>query len=151
MPQLEPTAVYPNCHQCGFQRGLSSLDTSFVLQETVNLYMERSDCTTVAFLDSSKAFDTVWHTGLLFKLSEIGISPKVWMILDKIYNNAKSCVLVNSIYSRTFRQIRGLCQGSMLARKLYVLYINELLNKLTRMKKRFVYSRCTHSMSNTSG
>ena len=137
MPQLETPAMYPNSHQCGFQRGLSSVDTSFVLQETINHYRERSDCTSVAFLDSSKAFDTVWHTGLLFKLSEIGISPKVWMILDKIYNNAKSCVLVNSIYSRTFRQIRGLCQGSMLAPKLYVLYINELLNKLTRMKKGF--------------
>ena len=105
-----------------------------MLQETINHYRERSDCTSVAFLDSSKAFDTVWHTGLLFKLSEIGTSPKVCMILDKIYNNAKSCVLVNSIYSRTFRQIRGLCQGSMLAPKLYVIYINELLNKLTRMK-----------------
>ena len=57
------------------------------------------------------------------------------MILDKIYTNAKSCVLVNSIYSRTFRQIRGLCQSSILATKLYVLYINELLNNLTRIKK----------------
>ena len=73
--------------------------------------MERS----IAFLDSSKAFDTVWHTGLLFKLSEIGISPRVWMILDKIYNNAKSCVLVNRIYSRSIRQVKGLYQGSMLA------------------------------------
>ena len=122
--QLEATAVYPNSHQCGFQRGLSSIDTSIVLQETINHYRERSDCTSVAFLDSSKALDTVWHTGLLFKLSEMGISPKVWMIMDKIYNNAKSRVLVNSIYSRTFRQIRGLCQDSMLAPKLYVLYIN---------------------------
>ena len=104
--QLEATAVYPNSHQCGFHRGLYSLDTSFVLQETINHYMEGGDCTSVTFLDSLKAFDTVWHTGLLFKLSVIGISPKVWMILDKIYNNAKSYVLVKSIYSRTFRQIR---------------------------------------------
>ena len=146
MPQLEATAVYPNSHQCGFQRGLSSLDTSFVLQETSNHYRERNDSTSVAFVDSSKAFDT----GLFFKLSEIGICPKVWMTWDKIYNNAKSCVLVNSVYYRTFRQIRGLCQGSILAPTLYVLYIIELLKKLTRMKKRFLYSRYTHSMSNTS-
>ena len=131
MPQLEATAVYPNSHQCGFQRGVSSLDTSFVLQETINHYRERS----VAFVDSSKAFDKVWHTLVFFKLSQIGICPKVWMTLDQIYNNAKSCILVNSVYSRTFRQIRGLCQGSMLAPILYVLYINELLKKLTRMKK----------------
>jgi hypothetical protein len=135
MPQLEATAVYPNNHQCGFQRGLSSLDTSFMLQETINHYKERGDRTSVAFLDSSKAFDTVWHTGLMFKLSEIGIAPKIWMILDNIYSNAKSCVLVNNIYSQNFRQFRGLCQGSMLAPKLYVLYINELLNTLSKSKK----------------
>ena len=135
MPQLESYAMHPNNHQCGFQRGLSSTDTSFVLQETINHYKERGDCTTVAFLDSSKAFDTVWHTGLMFKLSEIGISLKIWMILDNIYRNAKSCVFVNNIHSRSFRQFRGLCQGSMLAPKLYVLYINELLNKLNKSKK----------------
>ena len=123
MPQLEATAVYPNSHQCGFQRALSSLDTSFVLQETINHCRERNDCTSVAFVDSAKTFDTVWHTGVFFKLSEIGISLKVSMIL------------VNSVYSRTFRQIRGLFQGSMLAPTSHVLYINEMLNKITRMKK----------------
>ena len=135
MPQLQTNAVYPNNHQCGFQRGLSSLDTSFVVQETINHYKERSDCVSVAFLDSSKAFDTVWHTGLMFKLSQIGISPKIWMVLDNIYSNANSRVLVNNIYSRNFRQFRGLCQGSILSPKLYVLYINELLDMLNKSKK----------------
>ena len=101
-----------------------------------NTNCERNDCISVAFFDSSKAFDTVCDTGIFFKLSEIGISPKVWMILDEIYSNAKSCVLRNSVYSRTFRQIRGLCQGRMLAPTLYVLYIIELLKKLTRMKQK---------------
>jgi len=135
MPQLTSSADYPNNHQCGFQKGLSSLDASFVLQETINHYKERSDGTCVAFLDSSKAFDTVWHVGLLHKLSEIGIPPKVWLILDKIYSNARSCVLVNNIYSRFFRQQRGLCQGSILSPKLYVLFINDLLHKLSYSKK----------------
>ena len=139
MPQLEATAVYPNSQQCGFQRGLSSLDTSCVLQKRINHCRRRNDCTSVAFVDSSQTFDTVWHTGVFFKLSEIGISLNVSMIL------------VNSVYSRTFRQIRGLFQGRILASTSYVLYINEMLNKITRMKKRFLYSICTHSMSNTSG
>ena len=101
---------------------ITSLDTSFVLQETINHYSERNDCTSVAFVDSSKTFDTVWHTGVFFKLSEIGFVLKSGR---KIYNNA-------SIHG----QIRGLFQGSMLAPTSYVLYINEMLNKLTKMKKR---------------
>ena len=52
-----------------------------LLQETINHNKERNDGSCVAFLDSSKAFDTVWHTGLLYKLSEIEIPPKIWLIL----------------------------------------------------------------------
>ena len=138
MPPLSSSADYPNTHQCGFQKGLSSIDASFVLQETINHYKERNDGSCVAFLDSSKAFDTVWHTGLLYKLSEIEIPPKIWLILYRIYNNAKSCVFVNKHFSHYFRQHRGLCQGSILSPKLYVLYINNLLNMLSHSNKGYM-------------
>ena len=96
-----------------------------------NHHKKRND----AFLDSCKAFDTVWHTGLLYKLSEIEIPPKIWLIVYRIYNNAKSFVFVNKHFSHYFRQHRGLCQGSILSPKLYVLYINNLLNMLSHSKK----------------
>ena len=72
IPQLEATAVYPNSRQCGFQRGLSSLDTSFVQQETINHYRERSDCTSVAFLDSSKAFGHSLAHGVIVQIVRKG-------------------------------------------------------------------------------
>ena len=130
--RITNAADYPNIHQCGFQKGLSSIDASFVLQETINHYEESNDGSCVSFLDSSKAIDTVWHTGLLYKLSEI------WLILYRIYNNAKSCVFVTKHFPHYFRQHRGLCQGSILSPKLYVLYINNLLNMLSHSKKGYM-------------
>ena len=43
MPQLDSTKNYPNNHQCGFQKGMSSIGASFVLQEPVNHYKERNE------------------------------------------------------------------------------------------------------------
>ena len=108
MPPLPSSADYPTIHQCGFLKGLSSIDASLVLQETINHYKERNAGSGVAFLDSSKAFDTVWHTGLLYKLSEIEIPPKIWLILYRIYNNAKPCGFVNKKCSHYFWQQRAL-------------------------------------------
>ena len=59
MPPLPSSADYPTILQCGFLKGLSSIDASLVLQETINHYKERNAGSGVAFLDSSKAFDTV--------------------------------------------------------------------------------------------
>ena len=67
MSPISSSKDFRSIHQCGFQKGLSSIDASFVLQETINHYKERNGGSCIAFLDSSKAFDTVWHTGLLYK------------------------------------------------------------------------------------
>ena len=67
---------YPNIQQCGFQKGLSILMLLFVLQKTINSHKERNAGSCIAFLDSYKAFDSVWHTDLLYKLSEIEIPQK---------------------------------------------------------------------------
>ena len=52
------------------------IDACFVLQETIKSYKESNAGSCIAFLDSYKAFDSVWHTGLLYKLSEIEIPLK---------------------------------------------------------------------------
>ena len=37
------------------------------------------------FLDISKAFDKVWHEGLLFKLEHIGISGNLLSLLKSFF------------------------------------------------------------------
>ena len=56
--------------QGGFRSGFSSLHTSFILQEAIATSQELGYA---AFLDARKAFDTVWHSGLLVKLARYGI------------------------------------------------------------------------------
>ena len=41
------------------------------------------------FLDISKAFDRVWHDGLIFKLQENGISGKLLLLLKDFLKSRK--------------------------------------------------------------
>ena len=47
------------------------------------------------FLDISKAFDKVWHEGLLFKLEHIGISGNLLSLLKSFLSNRFQQVVLN--------------------------------------------------------
>ena len=47
------------------------------------------------FLDISKAFDKVWHDGLVFKLHQNGISGKIIYILEDFLSDRKERVVLN--------------------------------------------------------
>jgi hypothetical protein len=93
---------FPNAQQMAYQKYLNSMFASFDLQELIRYYIERHSAVIVTFLDSMKAFDTVSHNGLKVKLYDLGITGKMWNLLDKMYSNLKSCVRYNNQTSRYF-------------------------------------------------
>ena len=46
-------------------------------------------------LDTSKAFDNVWHERLIFKLKQMGISGELRHILPDFLSNRKQKVVLN--------------------------------------------------------
>jgi len=113
---------------------VSSSHAAFSIQESARHYMERGDCLKAVMLDSAKAFDTVWHDGLLWKLNDLGISEAIWRVLCHCYAGMKSCVLVNNTRWKGFYLHRGVCQGSVLSAKLYLVYINGVLDSASLNK-----------------
>ena len=51
------------------------------------------------FLDISKAFDRVWHDGLIFNLRENGISGKLLLLLKDFLKSRKQRVVLNGHHS----------------------------------------------------
>ena len=88
----------------------------------------------VTLLDSAKAFDTVPHDGLRVKLYEYGVRWMIWNLLDYMYSNLTSAVSCNGIRTKWFRLCRGVRQGSALSAKLYMIFINDLIDKLEHSK-----------------
>ena len=64
------------------------------------------------FLDISKAFDKVWHDGLMFKLEQNGISGNLLKLFENYLSNRKQRVVQNGSYSDYSSIESGVPQGS---------------------------------------
>lgn len=117
--------------QGGFRPGYSCLHSAFVLQETISSLREQKQKAFVAFLDVKRAFDTVWHAGLMYKLTEFQCPLYIWHLLDKWYSQSTSAVLWNSCISRSFCIQQGVRQGAILSPLLYSIFVDSLLDQLT--------------------
>ena len=78
------------------------------------------------FPDISKAFDKVWHEGLLLKLKLNGISGNFLKIMDDVLANRYQRVLLNGQVSKWAAINAGVPQGSILGPLLFLICINDL-------------------------
>ena len=69
-------------NQSGFRPGDSTINQLLAITTEIYNAFENHAETRAAFLDMSKAFDKVWHKGLLFKLKQNGISGNLLKMIE---------------------------------------------------------------------
>ena len=64
-------------------KGRRTTDHMFVLKSLIDKYLEKNSKPLYAcFVDFKRAFDTVWHQGLLHKLKAAGVGTKFYNIIQ---------------------------------------------------------------------
>ena len=124
-------------HQSSFKPGDSSINQFLsITHEIYQSFDEGFDVRSV-FLDISKAFDKVWHDGLIFKLKQNGISGNLLNLLSNFLRNRKQRVVLNGETSSWADVSAGVLQGSILGPLLFLIYTNDLADGLWSNAKFF--------------
>ena len=119
--------------QNGFRKLRSCVDHISVLTTILRNRKQQGLSTFSAFIDFSKAFDSVSHAALWHKLLAYGIHGNMLNTIKCLHSNLQSCVRMNGRLTDWFSQSAGVRQGDNLAPTLFALFINDLAAEINNL------------------
>jgi ribonuclease HI len=117
-------------NQTGFRKNRSTLDQIIRLQDEINKFIQNKGHTLGLFLDFEKAFDLLWHSGLLSKLRKIGLYGNIFNWIKDFITGRTIQVKIGQELSSSYPIENGTAQGSIISPLLFLIMINDLAENI---------------------
>ena len=112
--------------QGGFRRRLAGVDQIARLEAAIRTALTNRSPLVAVFCDLSNAFDRVWHTGLLYKLSQCGVHGALLRWLRDYLADRSFCVQFEGQTSSSRKIKSGVPQGAILSPLLFNVMMRDL-------------------------
>jgi hypothetical protein len=125
MMYLEEKNILGDC-QGAFRKHRRPEDHIFALKGICALRKSKKLKTYLAYLDVSKAFDTISRPRLFSHIWNKGIQGKAWRLIRMLYQNVDNKVIFGNFQSDNYEVLNGVKQGCILSPCLFNLAMTDL-------------------------
>ena len=112
--------------QFGFLPSRSPIKQLLSLTSVIQNAFEANDSVDCVYLDFKKAFDSVPHNKLLYKLWKFGFTGDLWAWFQAYLSSRRQCVRVDNTNSDFLPVLSGVPQGSVIGPIFFLVYIDDL-------------------------
>lgn len=116
-----------------FLQGHSTTNQLIKLIEDLRTNSNNKEQTAAISLDVEKAFDRIWHAGLIFKMSQMQVPMRLIKLIVSFLTQRTFSAKIEDETSATRKIETGISQGSCLSPTLFILYTNDIPSQ-TKLK-----------------
>ena len=112
------------------EKNFSATDALVYATDKIRKEIDCNQIVTTAFLDLSKAFDTISHEILLEKLKELHFDKKAVSLIESFLIGRTQRVVLSTSTSDWINLYQGVPQGTVLGPLLFNIYVNNMKNSI---------------------